>query len=104
MSDIQSFLCEAFEEEYCVKTAEERKEFLSWFLNEDKNCVLWEQLHSWIEDTLEIIIPGAPANFLRAIHYSIDMEEMRDLLFSFVEHEESSCNTCKKFKMMCGHD
>lgn len=73
-----------------MKTAEEQKEFLSWFLNEDKNCVLWEQLHSWIEDTLEIIIPGAPANFIRAIHNSLDMEEMRDMIFSFVEHEDGT--------------
>ena len=87
MSDIQGFLCDAFEEEYCSKTLSERKEFLSSFLNDDKNCVLYEELLNWIDEALHIIVPDAPENFKLAISRSIDINEMREDLFRFIDCE-----------------
>jgi len=77
-----------FQEEYCSKPTSQRKEFLSWFLNEDKDCVLYEQLRSWIDDTLDIIIPGAPIDFIQCLHRSIDLDEFREVIFNFIEREE----------------
>ena len=89
MTDIEGFLCEVFEEEFCSKNDDERKEFLSWFLNEDKNCILYEKLYDWVNNTLDVIIPDAPVLFRIAISHSLDYNEMRDLIFCFLECEEN---------------
>lgn len=85
MADIQEFLCDVFEEEIYSKDANEQKEFLSLFLNDDKNAVLYEQLLSWIDDTIDVIIPDAPENFKFVLRRSVDINEMRELLFNFIK-------------------
>jgi len=87
MTDIQDFLFKQFVEKYCAMTLSERKEFLSLFLNDDKNCVLYVKLQDWVYDALNIIIPNAPESFIFAVKRSIDYNDMRDDIFNFIESE-----------------
>lgn len=78
-----------FEEQYCAMTLSERKEFLSLFLNDDMNCVLYVKLQDWVYDALNDIIPNAPESFIFALRRSIDYNDMRDDIFNFIESEHA---------------
>ena len=88
MEDITAFLSTYFEEEYCSRDVEERKEFLSQCLNEGNECVLYEFVWRWIEETLDIIIPEASLRFKNVILNSININEFRDGIFQFLINED----------------
>ena len=84
MSDLQSFLYEVFTEEWDSKSADEKKETLS-MLNDDKTCVMYEDMHIWVMDTFDMVIPDAPDNFRLALIRTIDFDELRKDVFDFLE-------------------
>jgi hypothetical protein len=88
MMTLQFFLCETFDEEYCAKSLVEREEFLSEFLDSNRECVLEQNLYQWVEDTLEQIIPHAPEIFVQALLNTIDMKELADDIYCFLDCED----------------
>jgi hypothetical protein len=86
MSDLQDFLYQVFTEEWYSKSADEKKETLS-MLNDDKTCVMYEDMHTWVMDTFDMVIPAAPDNFRLALIRTIDFAELREDVFNFLEGE-----------------
>lgn len=97
-------MLQAFKDYYTSKDVNERKQFLSSFLNDDKNCVLYEELRAWVDDMLDSVIPDVSDIFRIATIRTIDYVELREDIFNYLEQSDELDESEDDIQCDCCHN